>query len=164
VDERTILIPYYADPFSTSLAGMPRLRDLPINYPNQGTRWNIVWLPYPARAGDGSRTFILVSRGTENKLLIYLEGGGACTDYYTCWAPVFGVRTAVTLTPNPSVYPSGGILDRSNSLNPFRNWTIVYIPYVTGDVHSGDRVRGTVALALMGLIVRLRTTWVSLMP
>ncbi len=36
-DLRIILIPYYANPFNASLAGMPSLSSLPINYPSQGT-------------------------------------------------------------------------------------------------------------------------------
>jgi len=36
VDERTILIPYYADPFSTSLAGMPRFEGSTHKLPKPG--------------------------------------------------------------------------------------------------------------------------------
>jgi hypothetical protein len=68
---------------------------------------------------------------------------------------VFGIRTAVTLTPNPSENHNGGILDRGNPLNPFRNWTIVYIPYVTGDVHSGDRVMEYCGIGSNGLDCRV---------
>ncbi|GAB6943787.1 hypothetical protein [Vulcanisaeta sp. JCM 14467] len=35
-DLRIILEPYYANPFNVSLAGMPSLSSLPINYPSQG--------------------------------------------------------------------------------------------------------------------------------
>jgi hypothetical protein len=31
-------------------------------------------------------------------------------------------------------------LDRDTAANPFRTWTLVYVPYCTGDVHTGDNV------------------------
>ncbi|WP_188602425.1 pectin acetylesterase-family hydrolase [Vulcanisaeta souniana] len=156
-DLRIILIPYYANPFNVSLAGMPSLSSLPINYPSQGIRWTLIWLPDPARAGNGSRTYILVSRGTEDKLLIFLEPGGACTDYYTCWYPVPGVSTVLTMNatyPNIwiDLFAYTGILNRSNPLNPFRNWTYVFIPYDTGDVFSGDRVMEYCGIGINGMM------------
>jgi hypothetical protein len=83
-------------------------------------------------------------KGSENNLLIYLEGGGACLDYNTCGGPT---STVTTLDPEFDSGPRPlkstyvrGIFDVSNPLNPFRNWTIVFIPYSTGDIHVGNRV------------------------
>ncbi|MEM0374179.1 MAG: pectin acetylesterase-family hydrolase [Sulfolobaceae archaeon] len=126
---------YYANPFSIDLSSMPKLSSLPIN------QWIVIGLPSPAVAGDGSPTFILVNRGTTNNLLIYLEGGGACYSYTTC-NPNSPLRSVITLHPaviNPST-DRGGILDKSDPRNPFQNWTIIYVPYTTGDFHWGNRV------------------------
>jgi hypothetical protein len=71
------------------------------------------------------------------KLFIYLEGGGACFNGTTC-------------LQNPSSYSSqnfdawkngggtSGIFDSSNAANHVKDWSAVYIPYCTGDVHSGN--------------------------
>jgi hypothetical protein len=32
----------------------------------------------------------------------------------------------------------GGVFDETNPENPLANWSIVYVPYCTGDVHVGD--------------------------
>jgi hypothetical protein len=33
---------------------------------------------------------------------------------------------------------SAGIFDADNEANPFRDWTFVFVPYCTGDIHLGD--------------------------
>ncbi len=72
-----------------------------------------------------------------DNLLIYFNGGGAC------W---FGQQCDPTVPPDthtPSVEvandPSagGGIFDLENEENPFLDYTIVFVPYCTGDVHIG---------------------------
>ncbi|AKT39494.1 uncharacterized protein CMC5_036410 [Chondromyces crocatus] len=72
-----------------------------------------------------------------DKLVIFLEGGGACFNTSTCLA-------------NPSSYSEqnfnswrggngpGGILSSSNADNPVRDWNMVFVPYCTGDVHAGN--------------------------
>lgn len=45
-----------------------------------------------------------------------------------------------------------GIFNRSNPLNPFRNWTYVFIPYDTGDVFSGDRVMEYCGIGINGMM------------
>jgi hypothetical protein len=32
----------------------------------------------------------------------------------------------------------GGLLDRANPRNPVRDWSMLFVPYCTGDVHSGS--------------------------
>jgi hypothetical protein len=44
-----------------------------------------------------------------------------------------------------------GLWDRSpGTVNPFRNYTFVYIPYCTGDLHQGNRVDPTTGLQFVG--------------
>jgi hypothetical protein len=74
-----------------------------------------------------------IRRGVTNKILLYLEGGGACWDALTCWR----ARTA-KLTAGSAW--GGGILDSKNAANPFRDWHVVYAPYCDGSVFSGDNV------------------------
>jgi len=134
----------WRDPFNISIEGMTSFDSLPVDDPSDGINWTKVDLPSDCKSGAGNSTFIMVRRGSENNLLIYLEGGGACLDYNTCGGPT---STVTTLDPEFDSGPRPlkstyvrGIFDVSNPLNPFRNWTIVFIPYSTGDIHVGNRV------------------------
>jgi cysteine-rich repeat protein len=62
------------------------------------------------------------------KLVIYLEGGGACFNSYC--------ESLFTRGPNEPT--NGGIFDRVNAANPLKDWTWVYVPYCSGDVYAGQ--------------------------
>jgi len=62
------------------------------------------------------------------KLLVYLEGGGACFNGY-CDS---------LFSRGPNQPSSGGIFDRANAANPVSDWSWVYVPYCSGDVYAGD--------------------------
>ncbi|MDH5672635.1 MAG: pectinacetylesterase family protein [Myxococcales bacterium] len=115
---------------------------------------------------DGSDTGFYLHRGTGDGLLIYFEGGGACSnDHYCAFNPananqVLAGDGQVVLgsalgagagRQQPGVYTDGshlgapaGVFDVNNSQNPFRDWSQVYIPYCTGDVHFGTNPAGMV--------------------
>jgi hypothetical protein len=112
---------------------------------------------------DGSPTGIYVHNGTTDKLVIYLEGGGACMNSNYCsfnpanvnqilggdGQTVFGTAGgAAAGRQQPGVYTNGtgvqGIFDTSNAANPVKDWNQVYVPYCTGDVHFGTRKNATV--------------------
>jgi len=82
--------------------------------------------------------------GTSNKLVVFFEGGGACYDGLTCATPITNLPPQ---TPNgffvpvvPPISPAyfDGIFNLSNAANPFKDWSFVYIPYCTGDLHLGS--------------------------
>jgi hypothetical protein len=118
------------------------------------------WFGIPGTScANGTQTGLGVSMGTDDLLIIYLEGGGMCWNDITCSASANGVTTAVHIpdgygaadfqttlahgtTPMPDDNPAkgSGIFDRTNSGNPFRSSSFIYIPYCTGDMHSGDAV------------------------
>jgi len=135
--DRVILKEYYADPFQVDLSSMPRLSSFPVDDPSDGTDWQEVPLPSPCVNGDGGRTHIKVSRGSSNNVLIYLEGGGAGTDYLTYLTMALKDPTDFPLLAGGA---TRGIFDRRNEKNPFRDYTFVLVPYSTADVHSGNRV------------------------
>lgn len=93
------------------------------------------WVPVPeAKCRTGSATgFGIRINPNSTKLVIYLQGGGACFNGLTC-------------TANPGSYgsgnfgngPSGGLFSTSNNENPLKDWSFVYVPYCTGDVHAGN--------------------------
>lgn len=127
---------YVSDPFEVSLTGMDNLKSMPVDSSEDGMDWTRVSLPEPCVNGDNERTYIMVSKGSSENIFIYMQGGGAGTGYFTSR---FMVRTL-----HPSFVQTSkskeGIFNRKNDNNPFQNWTFVYIPYSTGDVHAGNRV------------------------
>jgi hypothetical protein len=94
--------------------------------------------------GDGSqyKMFVNFSDKSDN-LVVVFEPGGACWDYDSC-AGRNGIRGAAN--PNglednhwelgPFISP---FLSRFDEDNPSREWNMVYMPYCTGDVHTGAR-------------------------
>ena len=119
-----------------------------------------------AMCRDGSPAGIYVHRGTANKLFIYLEGGGACSSPTFCshnpaavsqafpggaqtqGQTIGGSLGSVTGGPYQAPYVptaasgltaaySPGIFDFTNTANPVKDWSGVYVPYCTGDVHFG---------------------------
>jgi hypothetical protein len=74
-------------------------------------------------------------RGTVNKMVVYYQGGGACWDQLTCSVPTCKTQTGAGDDPGNA---TSGFADFSNPDNPFRDWSVVMIPYCTGDVHWGD--------------------------
>ncbi|WP_243338003.1 pectinacetylesterase family protein [Anaeromyxobacter soli] len=121
---------------SGSSGAAARAEELPRN------EWR--WIDLPGTScSDGSPTGIAVNRGDGDDLLVFLDGGGACWDALTCFtlglakpgpfaAPEFAARSADV---------PGTILDRSAPGNPFARYTLVFVPYCTGDVHAGDEIQ-----------------------
>jgi hypothetical protein len=101
-------------------------------------QWQTITPGEPTVCADGSPFRFFVHPGDPAKLLIEFEGGGACWDDATCAADVYNKR--VQADPNDPAQRGRlvGIYDRQNAENPFRDWTHVYIPYCTGDLHWGS--------------------------
>ncbi len=103
------------------------------------------WVPFPqALCRDGSSTGIGVNLGASNRVMIFLEGGGACLDPATCATNPssfgeadFDSRVGSTVD---EFSVGTGILDRTNAANPVHDWSFVYVPYCTGDFHAGNNV------------------------
>jgi len=102
------------------------------------------WVDIPGTScGDGSETGIGVNPGDGPGLLVFLNGGGACFDYVTCFVGQaagpgsFGRADFEALV---AARVPGSILDRGDPSNPYRTMSLVFIPYCTGDVHGGDNL------------------------
>jgi hypothetical protein len=104
------------------------------------------WVDVPgARCGNGSPTGIGVNfTPHSDQLLIFLEGGGACWDADSCWGIIpeatnlnTGYDRAAWDTDLQRVLLP---MQRGDATNPFRAMQMAYVPYCTGDVHSGDNV------------------------
>ena len=93
--------------------------------------------PDDCECSDGSPFELWERPADPTKVLLFLEGGGACFSAETCspFSPTY--TKSLTLGEAPR---AGGIFDAGNPENPFAGYSIVYVPYCTGDVHLGDRV------------------------
>jgi hypothetical protein len=93
-------------------------------------------------ATDATPYEFYVHEGDPRRLAIYFQGGGGCWNSRNCGLD--GQKTfenAVDDGDRPWVNKAGagGILDAANPANPLREFTIVYAPYCTADVHLGVR-------------------------
>jgi hypothetical protein len=84
-------------------------------------------------------------QGSGDGLVVYFDGGGACWDDASCALPRraagdAGRRTVYKAELMNADDPSlmSGIFDLADPRNPVRDWSMVFVPYCTGDVHSGS--------------------------
>jgi len=89
---------------------------------------------------DGSEFAFWDRPADETKVVLYLEGGGSCTDTATCAFTGTGGENDYydynLSTERPGL--GGGIFDFDNADNPFAGYSFVYVPLCTGDVYLGD--------------------------
>jgi len=111
---------------------------------------DMTWKAVPtdgAICRDKSATGFAVNfNAASDKLVIFMEGGGACFNATTCAG---NPRTWAATDANANV-GSRFVLDRTKTGNPFKDWNMAYIPYCTGDVHTGTSMSGYNGDAQMG--------------
>jgi hypothetical protein len=101
------------------------------------------WVPVDgARCRDGSATGFGISvNPSSDKLAIFLQGGGACFNEFTCLAnpSSYGESDFTSQFTGPAGGGTGnaGLLDRTDMANPVKDWNLVFVPYCSGDVFSG---------------------------
>jgi hypothetical protein len=103
------------------------------------------WVDFPeSKCAAGTPTGLAVNpHAGATELLVYFEGGGECYDATTCWG---SSPSAKNLTGYDATTFSGApqrgyaILDRVAAGNPFAAMNMVYVPYCTGDLHSGTKL------------------------
>ena len=109
--------------------------------PPRGTPTQVVLnsAAWGTRCGNGSDYAFwirLAPAGSPlDRVVVYLQGGGACYAGPDCASQP---PTRFDALGEP--FPAGGIFDTNNAENPFRDWTIVFLPYCTQDVHIGGGV------------------------
>ena len=104
-------------------------------------QWVKVTLPeatWGTRCGDGSPYAFwlrLAPAGSPlTQVVTDMQGGGVCLFESDC------------STTNPNLFraeegqPGGGYLSTNPSVNPFDDWTMVFMPYCTQDLHIGGGV------------------------
>ena len=100
--------------------------------------------PEGSVASDGSRYHALFRKGTENKLLIVLDGGGVAFDKFCAAHPSGDTYEEGTLSfydayckPSKNAYARLSIFHEKCRKSPFFGWSMLYVPYATGDFHAG---------------------------
>ena len=102
------------------------------------------FIPFPdSSCDDGTPTGIGVNLAASAPgVLIYLNGGGECFDYNTCYvlnSATHGPFGATQFTQIASNGFAQSILDRNLAGSPFAAWSHIFVPYCTGDLHTGER-------------------------
>jgi hypothetical protein len=109
-----------------------------------------------AKCRDGSATGIGVNLNpASTKVMIFLEGGGACFNSTTCGGNPSSYGEADFKTAVAGAGAAGfngsfddsmtnGIMSRNDAKNPVKDYNMIYIPYCTGDIHGGVNPAGTV--------------------
>lgn len=104
-----------------------------------------------AVCGNGSPYKFFVNRvANTSNTLIYFEGGGACWDYESCSGRLGllgarnpdGIPDDYMKLANPGASLASPFVFR---LHPYsrvktQDWNLVYVPYCTGDIYTGDKV------------------------
>ena len=115
------------------------LQEVATNTPN-----TITWVPredMKSRNGDYMGYGALLNPDSD-KLLIFLDGGGACFNELTCAFNLnsFGEDNFYDRIESENSL----ILNRINPENQFAGWNFIFVPYATGDVHSGNNASAEV--------------------
>jgi hypothetical protein len=97
--------------------------------------WTELTAPSSCMCSDGSPFRYWIKRANPKKVVFFLQGGGACFNAQTC-GPT-GATFTRNLDKEKGPTPTG-IFDADDERNPFRDYSFVYVPYCTGDVHLGN--------------------------
>lgn len=85
---------------------------------------------------DGTRYKAFFRKGSENKVLVYFAGGGISINEENAREDMFIRRVPPIDKFANNMMNSGGLASPVDG-NPFRDWTVIALPYATGDFHSG---------------------------
>ena len=92
-------------------------------------------------ARGGEYAFFVIP-GVRDKVIIEFQGGGACWDQATCGFASDLFRESVNIEDHTKKLSEvAGWYDHRHPQHPMPEWTHVYLPYCTGDIHWGDSVK-----------------------
>ena len=119
---------------SESDAPAPEARQADLSMLSEG--WNAIEPGAPTTCSDGSPFTFFVRPGNPDLVHFYLEGGGACWNGATC--DVTGQPTYSPVVNETDGQAADGVFAFDRDDNPLRDYTTVFVPYCSGDVHLGD--------------------------
>ncbi len=97
---------------------------------------------HPGCAFAGDDYSFYFKKGKSDKLVILFNGGGACWNSTTCLASLNSPAPSYVPSdeyPNSDPTLQDGILNLANPDNPYKDWSIAFLPYCTGDIHFGSK-------------------------
>ena len=105
--------------------------------------WNRLAPGGDTGCAPGTPFHFSVRHGAEDRLLVFLNGGGACWSAGLCdletepspYVPIADL-------PHNDPQTLGGVFRLDHPENPLADWSMVFISYCTGDVHLGTRIDG----------------------
>lgn len=97
--------------------------------------WNQLKPGGDTLCSDGSEFSYWVRPGDPSKLMFFLQGGGACWFRENCDPQMNPSYTINLSEEDPTV--QSGVFDYQNPANPFADYTAVFVPYCSADVHLG---------------------------
>jgi hypothetical protein len=116
-----------------------------LNPPRDAYRtWEKVELPDTVCGNNSQYKFWVNWSNTSDNLVVVFEPGGACWDFDSCTG-----ATGVMGAANPNGLPDdhyslapfiSPFLNPGDETSPSTDWNYVYVPYCTGDVHTGNTV------------------------
>ena len=80
----------------------------------------------------GTEYSVFTRKGDPKKLLIFLQGGGAC------WQGFYNCNIFAEDQSPPPTGPFPGVFDPDSPDNPFADYSVVYMPYCDGSTFGGD--------------------------
>lgn len=127
-------------------AGVDRFADYGEPIPATAGEWTYTVFD-EARCGNDTPVGVMVnpspSETPSGRVVVYMEGGGACWSAITCNNNLATfTKTGITEADAQQFVTqlgSTGLFNRSNPDNPFKDDDFVYIPYCTGDLHAGKQ-------------------------
>ena len=128
----------------------PRLDDLKPNMVN------VIKPGAPTICSRGTEYAYFVIPGARDKVIIEFEGGGACWDTATCGFAT-SLFTETVDIPKHMTDLTGSMTwyDHANPSHPMKEWTHVFVPYCTGDIHWGDNVKTYPPADAMGMPITI---------
>ncbi len=117
--------PQAVEPDAPPPAGITQLAD----------GWNSFAPGGETTCSDGTPYRFFARAGDPEKLLVFFQGGGGCWTRATCDP---NGQPTYTVNIGPDYQPlEFGIFNYDNPENPFADYSVVFAPYCTGDVHMG---------------------------
>jgi len=80
----------------------------------------------------GTEYSVFTRKGDPKKLLIFLQGGGAC------WQGFYNCNILAEEQEPPQTGPFPGVFNPDSPDNPFADYSVVYMPYCDGSTFGGD--------------------------
>jgi Pectinacetylesterase len=108
-------------------------------------KWEKVVPGGDCECADGSEFNFWERRADPSKVVLFLDGGGACWDAETCAFTALGnpgdENYDWKITEDPAREGGAGIFDFARADNPFGDYSLFYLPSCTGDAYLGDVTR-----------------------